>query len=190
MTDNSFWTDDARDAAFSNDENFVRRRSMLERRVLVRNGIEYAAGGLMLVLLAGMTVASVMKGLWPFAISAFALLVGVALVLRHLVQHGRVEKPRPETPCLDHYRAQLVRQRDLLRSVPGWYLFPLVPGLLAFYVSVMMGAMPKVGLAAAFEGVAPMLLLTLGFFLLVGVLNLHAARRIEREIGTLDKAAA
>ena len=32
--------------------------------------------------------------------------------------------------CLEFHRSELVRQRDLLRSVWWWYLLPFVPGML------------------------------------------------------------
>jgi hypothetical protein len=85
--------------------------------------------------------------------------------------------------CRDFHRGQLVRQRDLLRSVWLWYLLPFVPGLLLLLI----------GRAAADPGGAPRVALSamvgVLVFLGIGWLNERAARGLDREIETLDRAS-
>jgi hypothetical protein len=40
------------------------------------------------------------------------------------------------TASLEFHRRELVRQRDLLRSVWRWYIGPIVPGLVVFYAGI------------------------------------------------------
>jgi hypothetical protein len=87
------------------------------------------------------------------------------------------------TPCLSHYRAELERQRDVLRAVWKWYLGPLVPGLAVilatagvtgFRHSVLAGF-----LALAIAGVIAAVLWW------VGDLNRRAAAGIEQQLDAL-----
>lgn len=182
----NLWKQQHDDADFSRPGICEERRSAFERVIARRNLIEFAAGGFVMVVAIAGTVGAVSVGLWDFAISGLALVVGLFLVMRHLWQKGRTERPTPELSCREHLRAQLVRQRDLLRQVPGWYLFPLVPGILALYASVAMRMMPIVGLGEALAGIALPFLATAAFFIFVGWLNLATARGLERKIARLD----
>jgi Flp pilus assembly protein TadB len=90
-------------------------------------------------------------------------------------------RPLPEAlagSLMEFHRAELARQRDALRSVWRWYIGPLVPGLVLF----LCGRQIENGSwqPAAFAIVA---LLLAG----VVVLNLHAARRLQRQIDKLDQ---
>ena len=81
---------------------------------------------------------------------------------------------------------QLTRQRDLLRRVPTWYLAPLLPGICAVYgVTVAKVALFQ-GWQTALAGVWQPFLVTMAFFVFVGVLNLWAARRLTQEIGAIE----
>ena len=188
MTDpiNEQWKKQERDARFSTPGRCAERLGSLEKRIGRRNLREYLAGGLIIAVTAAGFVWAALNGLYAYAIAALALMVGAALVLKHLHAHGRAQPSGRETPCLDHYRSQLVRQRDLLRSVPGWYLFPLVPGILAFYTASIMEATPVVGLSQAVGDTLMPLGWTIAFFLLVAWMNLKAARQLEKEIDALD----
>jgi len=86
--------------------------------------------------------------------------------------------------CLEFFRSELVRQRDLLRNVWTWYLIPMVPGYLALNV------------ATALQFTRPYRWATLGLidllfaaaFIGAWKLNAYGARCLQRSIDDLDSA--
>ena len=84
------------------------------------------------------------------------------------------------TNCVEFYRAELVRQRDL--SEDSWgYLLPFVPGTtLAVFGRGFENRPPGQIIAIVVLGVA--------VFLGVHGWNVHTARRFQREIDALDAA--
>jgi len=90
---------------------------------------------------------------------------------------------------VEFHRAELVRQRDALRSVWRWYLAPFAPGLLVFFTGSALSApgpllWAKLGIAGVSVAVAA------AVFAFIAWLNARAARRIEMEIEALDRARA
>ena len=82
------------------------------------------------------------------------------------------------TNCVDFYRAELVRQRDLSKDSWG-YLLPFVPGMaLAVFGSVFESRPTSQLIAIIVLGVA--------LFLGVAWWNAHTARKLQNEIDTLD----
>ena len=78
---------------------------------------------------------------------------------------------------LAFHRRELVRQRDMLRSVWSWYLAPFVPGLLVF----AFGIAPKHG-----HGIVIFLAEYAVVFGAVWWVNQHAAAKLTRKIAELD----
>jgi hypothetical protein len=82
------------------------------------------------------------------------------------------------TNCIDFYRAELVRQRDLSKDSWG-YLLPFVPGVvLALLGRGFENRPPGQIIAIIVFGVA--------FFLGVHWWNMYTARKFQREIDALD----
>jgi hypothetical protein len=81
------------------------------------------------------------------------------------------------TASLGFHRRELVRQRDLLRSVWSWYLGPLIPGLVVFSVGIMPHRVGAMVFCVSFFLVV--------FGLIVWV-NHRAAVRLDRQIAELD----
>jgi hypothetical protein len=80
---------------------------------------------------------------------------------------------------IEFHRRELVRQRDMLRSVWRWYIAPIVPGLAVFSA----GTLPQHSPWWMF------LLLALFFLAIFGGivwLNRRAADRLDRQIAELD----
>jgi len=163
----------------------IRDRAVrFERRINRRNMREYIGGML--------AVAAFTFQIWKgpdllMRIGAGMLIAGVLLVMWRLHQYGGAS-PLPEemgvSSSLAFHRRQLVRQRDLLRSVFRWYLAPLIPGLL---VSVI-GALPRRGLELRYlPRMTPFLVLFVAAFWWIWWINKRAADRLERQIAELDQ---
>lgn len=190
MTDKpfSFWTSQNTAASFSEPGACQARATAFEKKIRRRNVIEYAAGGLVIVLFGAMAVMAASVGEWLFAAAGLAIGIAAIFVIAKLHRDGSAQPRVPEQTCREHLRAQLVRQRDLLRSVPKWYLAPFVPGLLGFYLVVTAKVAEVQGWTVAIDGVWLKVTGTAAFFVFVGWLNLYAAKKIDREIGALDRA--
>lgn len=89
------------------------------------------------------------------------------------------------TSSIEFHREELLRQRDLVRSVPRWYLGPMIPGLTLLMVAL---GRTNPGHLKHFSWVfssycAFMVLVFLG----VWRLNVRAARKIQTRIDELDQ---
>lgn len=183
-----FWTERALTATFSEPGECETRATAFERTVRRRNMMEYAAGALVIVLFGALGVMFASAGEWLIAATNIAMVSAAIFVIAKLQRDGSVQARLPEQSCRDHLRGQLARQRDLLRGVPKWYLAPFLPGLLGFYIVITAKVAEHQGWDAAVEGVWLKVAGTLAFFVFIAWLNLHAARKIDREIGALDRA--
>jgi hypothetical protein len=83
------------------------------------------------------------------------------------------------TASIEFHRRELVRQRDLLRSVWRWYVAPMVPGLVVFAA----GSIPRHSPFWVYLAVALFFLAGLGGIVW---LNYRGAQRLGRQIAELD----
>ena len=157
-------------------EEICRRTSKFEKRIVWRNVREYVAG-LIVTVFFGWSLLRTHDVLFR---SAFAVLIaGVIYVLYQLHRKGAARldpTALADTDCLQFYRNELRRQRDLLRSVWSWYLGPLVPGLVLLTVASALANphLPNlVALAISDVFVA-------GVLIFVWKLNSRAARSLQR----------
>ena len=156
------------------------RAATFERRIRWRNLVEYGA--------AVVVVAGYARILWNgpnilARVGATLILFAVVYVVYQLRAHGTVSV-MPEhlalSTCLDFHRAQLLRQRDPLRSTWTWYLLPFAPGLLVLLVGLALEGPDRVP-RVAMSAIACVLV-----FLGVGWFNARSARKLDREIEVLD----
>ncbi len=84
------------------------------------------------------------------------------------------------------YRSRLSLERDSLATVALWYIGPIMPGMIVFLVGklVAKGAAMTLGYAAVQIG-SPLPIIA-GIWLL----NRAASRKLQREIGQLDRSLA
>lgn len=153
-----------------------------QRRVARRNALEYVACVLVLA------VFSFYIAVFPSTLMRVgsALVMAGTLVVAWQLHRRASSTPLPEAVgeqgWLAYQRAQLVRQRDALRSAWLWYVAPFLPGVAVFRwgveVDLPAGA-PFVRGWVANLGIALV-------FLAVAVLNRWAARRLQRQIDALD----
>ena len=158
-------------------EEIRRKAQQFEKRIQRRNLREYIAGG------AGIVIFTVYLFIFPSPVArtGSALIIAGALCVLYQIYKRATAGALPEalalTASLQFHRRELVRQRDLLRSVWLWYVGPFVPGIVVFG----MGVSPRHG-AASWWNAVPFLCI----FGAVMWANYRAARRLDRQIAELD----
>ena len=186
MTDQShdgdlqaLWQSQSRAEATISLEEIRSRARRLERIVARRNLREYVAAAIVAPAFAWI--------MWigPSATIRVGAALNIAAIL-FVVQQLYVRGSSTALPAdlafcssLDFYRAQLERQRDLLRSVWSWALLPLMPGFLVL----------QIGLALALPArTARFIVIGVVFLVLLAglhALNRHVAARIQQRLDRL-----
>ena len=157
------------------------RAGKFERKIARRNLRETIAGVIVIVAFSYFLVMSntILDRLtWGLFIAGMIWVIAVL----HL-------KGAPETlpsdvgnaPCVDFFRSELERQRDLVKNVFPWYLAPLVPGYLALnaawvFATPRVVSWTKLTLLDAFFAAV---------FVGVWLMNQRAARCLQRSIDRL-----
>jgi hypothetical protein len=183
------WTAAANDAAFTDPAACAARAGTFEREIARRNRRERLAGWIQLPVWAGLAGFFLSKGEWLTAFSLLLCGAGVLLVLRNLSRRAGNLQALVEEPCLSYLERQYRHQHAALRSVPLWYVGPLVPGTLAFFAAVTARVAESKGWSAALEGAAVPFAVTFGIFLAVILLNRLAARSIAADIARISALA-
>jgi hypothetical protein len=149
-----------------------------EKRIRRRNLREYIAGGVVIVVFT--IYLFVFKN--PTARLGCALtLAGTCFVMWQIYRRGTpgtLPADLTLTACLEFRRRELVRQRDLLRSVWLWYIGPFVPGFIVFGA----GVRPRHGPASWWNA--------LPFLSILGMVlwaNYRAAERLNRQILEIER---
>ena len=185
------WQRCASDAVFADPGACEDRTTRFERTIRRRNAVEYAAGALVIALFGVPGAMALLRGEIAFALSFLLVVAGTGVVLWNLHRRGSNLARVPESNCRDHLRRQYERQRDALAAVPAWYIGPLLPGTIALYATVTAKVAAKAGWMTALSGIAGPAAITFGIFAAIALLNLWAARRLDREIRALaDPAGA
>ena len=158
-------------------EEIRRKARQFEKRISRRNLREYIAGG------AGLVIFTVYLFIFrnPVVRTGSALVIAGGLCVLFQIYKRATPGTLPAdlalTASLQFPRRELVRQRDLLRSVWLWYIGPFVPGLIVFG----MGVNPRHG-AASWWNAVPFLCIFGG----VMWLNHRAASRLNQQIAEID----
>src|ERR1019366_7384035 len=158
-------------------EEIQRRARRFENRIDHRNLREYIGGAI--------GIAAYTFYIFKFhslVVRAGSVLViaGVLYILFHLYKRaspGQLPTDLAFTASLEFHRRELVRQRDLLRSVWRWYIAPIVPGLIVFSAGI---------LPHRVAGMVGSVLVFLAFFGFVVWLNQRAAVRLDRQIAEIE----
>ena len=162
------------------------RAERFQSRVRLRNWIEYAAAALV-VAVFGWTAWVV--DVLPVRAGCVLIVLGVLYVVWKLATLARAASKRDEgLSWAEFHRAELVRQRDALNGIWRWYLGPLVPGLVVFWLGV--GAPASIDAPVWSRLAISLLGLGLGAAVFFGVaaLNKAAARKLQAELDALDRA--
>jgi hypothetical protein len=116
-------------------------------------------------------------------LGALLVILATVFVIAYMHVRGSVAAVSAATaaPSADFYRAQLERQRDLLRSVWWWYLLPFVPGFALVLIGRVAAEPERATRAAIGTGIA------LVVFIGIWALNAYAARKLQQEIDALGE---
>lgn len=160
--------------------------TQFQRRIQRRNLREYLASAAVVLFFAY----QFRHGGDPLACVGAALLIAGTLYVAWSLHAKGSSRSLPGDAGLmsliEFQRRELVRQRDLLRSIWRWYLGPLVPGfaLLIFAFGRANPAhYPFMGLV-----IAVYVAVVAAVFFGIAMLNKIAARRLQRQIDELDEA--
>ncbi len=160
-------------------EEIPGRARAFETKIRRRNRREFLAAGLVTVIF-GVYIATIAN---PTMRLGSALIIAGTIYVMHRLHRRGSARPVPEDAefkdCLDFYRAELARQRDLLRGVWLWYIGPLVPGLAVFAFGTMQAHQDRSG-SIANAALAALALLA------IVVLNRWGAGKLQREIDELN----
>ena len=160
------------------------RASQLQTSVQRRNFGEYAVGG---VLIVAFSTAAFFAGSTLGKIGCALIAAGVAVVMWRLAVVARAASAHDVLAAeswVMFYRSELVRQRDALSSIWKWYLGPLIPGMMVYWLSIALkpGADLSEGvIATAGLGVTAIV------FAAVASANKRAAADLQAEIDMLDR---
>jgi hypothetical protein len=161
----------------------MKAASKFQRQIRLRNFIEYAAGGVVMVW----TLHSALFVPAPLLVKAGSVLLalGALVVVTVLRKRGHAAGDPPFSAATSElvawHRSELARQRDLLYRVPVWYLGPLLPGMLAIVVGRWLERPDRVrdvAIAMAIIAVA---------FGATAALNWAAARKLDRKLRDLEQ---
>lgn len=180
------WAADIDDAQFTDPAKVKTRAAKFERTIKRRNVLEYAAGGLAVVLFGGLSIGALSKAEYFIAAAGALCVACTVYVLFQLNKRGSSIAARPEESCLAHLRGQYERQYHALRTVPQWYLAPIGLGLFGYYALFAVQYGQRVGLEKALDGIWHPLLGTAALFAFFWWLNARAARSLKQRIDQID----
>ena len=153
-----------------------------DRYITWRNAVEYVA---CVIVVVGFT-AYVFTLPHPLQKIGSVLVVLATLYVAWQL-HRRASAVPPEAagtmPLLLFARAQMVRQRDALRSIFGWYIAPFLPGMAVFMTGTLLEKRSGPGLGPI-DAIGSAVLLAV--FAGVWWINQLAARKLQRHIGEID----
>src|SRR5262249_18934505 len=167
------------DAALSLEEIHTAQRR-LEERIGRRNRREYIAAAIVVIAYG----AIVWVGPSAALRAGGGLVIAATLWVVHKLRVHGGASPLPAdlavTTAVEFHRAELERQRDLLRSVWLWALLPFAPGMAAFAIGLARQRPERTLHVVAFAVASAVLMAALH------VLNRRAAARIQRRLDRLE----
>jgi hypothetical protein len=183
----TIWTTQPQETFTMSVDEIRTRAATFQGRISARNWREQAVGALMVAVFLGLAL------VLEHTLTRIALLTGAAGTLCVIWQlHRQAHAASIDELCLvndwrQFHRAELVRQRDALRTVWRWYLGPLIPGGILGYLAAAQGYLQQgnIHAAIAFAVMGPLAMAVL--FSIIARLNKKAANAIDGEIRQLDK---
>jgi hypothetical protein len=159
-----------------------RRAGKFERRIFWRNVREYVSSLVASVLFAYFFATTHVV---LFRVSYALFIAGLGWVVLQLHRQGSATSmpaAMGTSTCLQFFRAELERQRNVVRNVWSWYLPPMVPGFVVLTIGYAAVKPKGVAAAAWLDAVVAVL------FFVVWKMNQRAARCLQRMIDELYAA--
>lgn len=156
-------------------------------QIRTRNLTEYAAAALVIAVFGWMAF------LIPdLIVKAGAILTAMGAAYVAFALHTKAGatggQPDGGEPLMDFHRAELVRQRNALATVPRWYLAPFVPGMLVFVGGVSFSPDTGLPLLARLIQFGTAVVIVGAVFAGVAWLNARAVKQLDARITALDNA--
>jgi hypothetical protein len=171
----------------------MKREAKHARVVRFRNAREYVAGALVVGLFGAICVHPPdlhLTSTVPMRLASATIVIAAVYIIVTVRRRGTaLPPPAPDAPLalhLQHHRASLVRQRDLLRNVWRWYLGPCAAGTLLFVLSMAFTLPVKLSLATILVRFASPVALIAAFYVFLGWANKRAAKGYDAIIAALD----
>lgn len=167
----------------------IRRKARrFQGGVRIRNLIEYLAG---LIVVPSFALWAWRAPELPVKLGAAMVVVGSLFALWQLHLRSGARRP-PEASAvalMDFHRAELIRQRDALRTVPLWYLAPFAPGMFTLLIYRLLNPVEKAtrSLEADRAMSVMMIIIVVLLFAVVGLTNALAAHRLQAKLDELDR---
>lgn len=169
-------------------EEMRAKAKKFEHKIRRRNVIEYAASVLVVAIFGWYATFPVpATPLWPIA--NLMIIAGILVAAWNLHRKARASTPpatASATALVDFQRAEFIRQRDALRTIWRWYIFPIVPGLIVWFIAVTVGIPVKDPVRHAISLGITILVVLLVFGGIV-LMNLLGAAHLQRQIDALDR---
>jgi len=158
------------------------RAGKFERTISRRNLREYLTSLLVVILFAYFFVKAdntLFRITWGLFIAGMIWMV----VQLHRKGSARgIPAAMGASSCVEFFRAELERQRAVVRNVWPWYLAPLVPGFVAYTVAYAL-EFPR---PLSWAGLALIDALVAALFFWIWKMNARAARCLQRMIDELS----
>jgi hypothetical protein len=161
-------------------EEIIQRAAKFRRKMRLTNAGEYIAS----VFVIGFFIdVAVRSSHLPVVgrVGAALIACGAVFVMTYLALRSSPEIPRGAS-TLVCYRAELERRRNLLATVPRWYVAPFWPGVLLFMLGIALHTWDKPGSVAV-----SILVFTVVVLVNVSVvwLNKRGAAKLTKELADL-----
>ncbi len=161
-----------------------------EKRISRRNLREYVASAIVIA------VFGYYISLFPYTLAraGCVLIIAGTLFVVYMLHKRGAARTMPAglefRSCVEFHRKELQRQRDLLRGVWWWYLFPFVPGLIVFSLGGLEHALKEPNASAHAGSIVIGFAVQMAVIALVCVgvwwLNRRAANKLQLRIDALD----
>ena len=164
------------------------RSNRLQSTVAKRNAREYAVAAFLIVVftIAAVFVPNPLSKL-GLALSAAGVAVSMLQLFRLARAASLAEFAAAGDQWSDFYHMHLTRQRDALRRVWIWYLGPLIPGSIVYWIAAGSKHYNSGDMITAAAVTLTGLAFTALVFFWVAKANHDAANALQHEIDTIDR---
>ena len=182
----SLWGADIAQVSLMTPDQMRKHSGKFRDTIVARNARESIAGLIVIIIFAYFLFAAPSQ---IAQLGAALTIAGVSFVLWAL--HNKASAAEPSelaiaSSIMAFHRRQLTKQRDALKSVWIWYLLPLLPGPVLYYIGTTPAFVAGGGLLMGIVQSLPYFAYGALIIGAIWLLNRYAAKRLDREIKALD----